>query len=191
MPKDKTLNHQKIVAAAKKEFLEHGFIDASMRRIAAACDMSASGLYKHFTSKEEMFAALVDPVLEGFRELYRKSEESGKSSDIPTVMRYIYDNLDAFKLIVRHSQGTRYENYLHDFALLEERSSLAYLQALKANGARIREVEPQEFHLLVTVNVNAIFQPVEHDLTREEALHYATTLETFFLYSWRRLFGLP
>ena len=50
MPIDKTANHEKIVAAAKKEFLTFGFTDASMRRIAAAAGMSASGLYKHFAS---------------------------------------------------------------------------------------------------------------------------------------------
>ena len=186
MPKDKTNNHKKIIDAARQEFLKYGFIDASMRRIAKECGMSASGLYKNFTSKEEMFGALVDPVLEGFAKLY----QDGKN-DTKTVMKYIYDNLEAFKLIVCHSQGTRYENYLHDFALLEEKSSLTYLQNLKASGARVKDVDPQEFHLLVTVNVNAIFQAVLHDLTRDEAMHYASTLETFFLYSWRKLFGLP
>ena len=187
MPKDKTGNHKKIIAAAKQEFLNYGYFDASMRRIAAACGMSASGLYKHFEGKEDMFAALVDPAIEGFKELY---SENGKS-DTTTVMKYIYDNIDAFKLIVCRSQGTRYEDYLHEFALLEEKSSLAYLQTLKTSGVRVREVDPKEFHLLVTVNVNAIFQAVLHDLTRDEAMHYASTLETFFLYSWRKLFGLP
>ena len=190
MPKDKTGNHIKIIDAAKHEFSAYGFADASMRRIAAECGMSASGLYKHFESKEEMFATLVDPVLEGFKDLYRKAEQEGKS-DTKAVMQYIYDNIDAFRLIVCHSRGTRYENYLHEFALLEEKSSLAYLQSLKSKGTRVREVDPKEFHLLVTVNVNAIFQAVEHDLTREEAMNYANTLETFFLYSWRKVFGLP
>ena len=52
MPRDKTESHEKIVAAAFKEFLDYGFREASMRRIASACGMSASGLYKFFSSKE-------------------------------------------------------------------------------------------------------------------------------------------
>ena len=36
MPIDKSENHKKIVAAAKREFLEFGYQDASMRRIAHA-----------------------------------------------------------------------------------------------------------------------------------------------------------
>ena len=62
MPKDKTENHKKIIVAAQKEFIVHGFKNASLRRIASEAGMSASGLYKHFSSKEEMFAALVEPA---------------------------------------------------------------------------------------------------------------------------------
>ncbi len=68
MSKDKTENHEKIIVAAYEEFLTYGFNDASIRRIADACGMSASGLYKHFPSKEEMFAALVEPAYEGLKQ---------------------------------------------------------------------------------------------------------------------------
>lgn len=35
MPKDKTEAHEKIIAAAVREFTEYGYENASMRRIAA------------------------------------------------------------------------------------------------------------------------------------------------------------
>ena len=54
MPIDKTANHTKIIAAAKKEFLTYGFTDASMRHIAEEAGTSASGLYKHFAGREEI-----------------------------------------------------------------------------------------------------------------------------------------
>ena len=70
MPRDKSDSHVRIIAAAKAEFLKHGFKNASMRRIAANADITASGLYKHFKNKEEMFAFLVQPVIDSFFELY-------------------------------------------------------------------------------------------------------------------------
>ena len=60
---------------------------------------------------------------------------------------------------------------------------------LREQGIKIRDVDPKEFHLLVTANVNAVFQAVEHDFTREEALRYATTLDRFFSKGWQELFG--
>ena len=59
MPRDKSQSHARIVEAAKKEFLQYGFAEASLRRIAAEAGIQVSGLYKHFANKEEMFASLV------------------------------------------------------------------------------------------------------------------------------------
>ena len=202
MPIDKTANHEKIIAAAKKEFLTYGFTDASMRRIAAAAGMSASGLYKHFASKEEMFSALVDPAYQGLLALFR--QEAGDqeqligtgdlsvwetSNDARLAVSCIYDHLDAFRLIICRSQGTKYESFLHDLAVLEEKMTLSFMEMLKKQGVKLNEFSEKELHLLTTTNVNAIFQTVEHDLTREEAIHYADTLDRFFAKAWKEFFG--
>jgi Transcriptional regulator len=89
----------------KKEFLTYGFTDASMRHIAEEAGMSASGLYKHFASKEEMFSALVEPAYQGLLALFR--QEAGDqeqfigtgdlsvweaSNDARLAVSYIYDH---------------------------------------------------------------------------------------------------
>ena len=199
MPIDKTANHEKIVAAAKKEFLTYGFTDASMRRIAAAAGMSASGLYKHFAGKEEMFSALVDPAYQGLLALFR--QEAGDqeqfigtgdlsvwetSNDARLAVSYIYDHLDAFRLIICNSQGTKYESFLHDLAVLKEKMTFSFMEMLKKQGVKLNEFSEKELHLLTT---NAVFQTVEHGLTREEALYYAETLDRVFSKAWQEFFG--
>ncbi len=64
MPRDKTLSHIKIMAAAKAEFMEMGFEKASMRRIADRCGMTAAGIYRHCEDKEDLFCQLVSPAEE-------------------------------------------------------------------------------------------------------------------------------
>ncbi len=202
MPIDKTANHEKIVAAAKKEFLTYGFTDASMRHIAEEAGMSASGLYKHFASKEEMFSALVEPAYQGLLALFRQEAgdqeqvigtgdvsiwETGQ--DAKRAVAYIYDHLDAFRLIVCKSQGTKYENTLHDLAVLEEELTLSFMEVLKKQGVKLNDFSEKELHLLTTSNVNAVFQTVEHDFTRDEAMHYADTLDRFFSKGWKEFFG--
>ena len=202
MPIDKTANHEKIVAAAKKEFLTNGFTDASMRHIAEEAGMSASGLYKHFASKEEMFSALVEPAYQGLLALFRQEAgdqeqfiEEGDIScwdtghDAKLAIGYIYDHLDAFRLIICKSQGTKYESFLHDLAMLEEETTLSFMKLLKEQGVKINDFSEKELHLLTTANVNAVFQTVEHAFTREEAMHYADTLDRFFSRGWREFFG--
>ena len=44
MPRDKTVTHIKVLAAAREEFMEYGYENASMRRIRQRCDMTAAGM---------------------------------------------------------------------------------------------------------------------------------------------------
>jgi AcrR family transcriptional regulator len=46
---------EKIITAAVEEFAEHGYDDASMRRIGRAAGVSRSVLYDHFSSKGELY----------------------------------------------------------------------------------------------------------------------------------------
>ena len=48
MPRDGTETYEKILPAAKEEFLEKGFEQASMREIASRAGISAAGIYRHF-----------------------------------------------------------------------------------------------------------------------------------------------
>ena len=63
MPRDKSANHIKLMAAAREEFLTFGFEKASMRSIGERCGMTAAGLYRHCRDKEDLFDQLVAPAL--------------------------------------------------------------------------------------------------------------------------------
>ena len=64
MPRDKTASHGKIMAAAREEFMEYGFGQASMRRICERCSMTAAGIYRHCRDKADLFDQLVAPAIE-------------------------------------------------------------------------------------------------------------------------------
>ncbi len=201
MPRDKTENHEKILTAAYDEFLKYGFNDASMRRIAAACGMSASGLYKHFPSKEEMFSALVEPAYDGLKKEYFEVMDReldsvdenfidnlwDENADTVWIIRYIYKHFNAFKLLVCRSQGTRYENYVHELAVMEEESTRKYIKKMKSMGINLKMIPKKEYHLFVTTNINAIFQTVTHDFTEKEAVSYARHMDAFYVAGWKKL----
>ena len=204
MPRDKTESHKRVIEAAKKEFLEFGYQDASMRRIAAVAGLTASGLYKHFSGKEEMFENLVKPTVTAFKEMYERTKErefreideqmtgrfwEGKNETVEA-MAFIYDHLDEFKLIVTKSQGTKYEMFVHELAVMEETTTLKYMETLREKDMPVKQINRQEFHLIVTNNINAILLAITHDLGREEALEYAKTLDDFYVAGWRHIFGL-
>lgn len=46
---------EKITAAAKQEFLEKGYVDASLRTIASAAGTSTNSIYVRFEIKRDCF----------------------------------------------------------------------------------------------------------------------------------------
>lgn len=204
MPKDKSDSHVKIIAAAKKEFLEMGFEKASMRSIAGTAGLTSAGLYRHFSDKEDMFSSLVAPVLEELEKVYGELRRSNYESleknsldemwaeggEIVRFLDLIYDHFDEFKLLLCCSAGTRYENFAHDFVMLEQRETLAFMEAAKKRGIPVKEIREEELHLLLSAYITAVFEVVVHDFSREDAVHYVTTLQQFFYPGWRAVLGL-
>lgn len=56
--REKEATREKILAAARTLFLEHGFEATSMRKIADAIDYTPAALYTHFADKNELVRAL-------------------------------------------------------------------------------------------------------------------------------------
>lgn len=176
-----------------------------MRRIAENSGVTAGALYKHFNNKEDMFSALVEPTISELMAKYREFCEQGyevmkcgdvqrlwneSESETKWLMSFIYDRFEAFKLLVCRSHGTRFENFVHDMSLLEERSTLDYFERMKQYDMTVNELSKKEFHMLVTANVSALFEAVIRDFSREEAMHYAETLDAFFSAGWKKILGV-
>ena len=156
MPRDKTANHIKLMGAARQEFLECGFEKASMR--------SDEWLNAHI-------ARYVDAVNSGQKVTWSDSE-------VDMMREIIYPNMEDYHLLLSGSQGTKYENYLHDLTEQRQRELLNYLPMLRA------------LHLLLTAYTTALFEPVMHNYSQEEALSCLETVEAFFLPGWKNLFGI-
>jgi len=58
-----------VLEAASEEFLSRGFQDTSMDRIAEAANVSKRTVYDHFPSKDHLFQAIVDEILQRVDEM--------------------------------------------------------------------------------------------------------------------------
>lgn len=76
-----------ILDAAAREFERDGFDRASMNRIAAAANVSKRTVYNHFASKEELFLAILDDLLD--RPAKVTSVEYTPSRSLETQLRRI------------------------------------------------------------------------------------------------------
>lgn len=201
MPRDKSVSHIKIMAAAKAEFLEMGFEKASMRSIAERCGMTAAGIYRHCIDKEDLFYQLVSPaedkLMDWAKAHMQRYEESVKKrkrivwrdSFIDMMREVVYPDMEDYHLLVAKSKGSKYENYLHDMTEMAQNSFLTYLDELRKVGIEAPEISAEQLHLLLTAYITALFEPVVHNYPKDEADEALTTLEKFFLPGWKKMMG--
>ncbi len=107
-----------------------------------------------------MFESLVEPAITDFYELYRTLEKEyfddtettdencgwETRSEVVRMMECIYDHYDEFRLLVMRSEGTKYEDFKHKIATLEEEITLRYLDVLKGKGCKVNGFDRTEFH---------------------------------------------
>ena len=202
MPRDKTASHNRIIPAARAEFLEKGFQNASTRSIAARAGITSGGLYRHFKDKEDMFAALVEPALSSFRAWMDQHVTRGYTgalsgdytlmwldTEIDIIRDVVYPHLDEFRLLLCCAQGTRYEHFIDDLVRQHQAIMMDVFGKLREQGVPVKEISGEELHILMSAYTTALFEPVIHNYPEEKAMHYLKTIEAFFLPGWHDLMG--
>lgn len=207
MPRDKTESHEKIVAAAMQEFLQKGFEQASMKNVADAVGMTSAALYRHFESKQDMFADLVQSAVDALDEWTKKHIDSSyelldsgdkeqlwnfetEFSDVHMVLDVMYKQPDAFRLLLCRSAGTPFENFLHDRVEETTDEMMKFLYHCIDRGLPVRELKRDEMHMLITAYFSAMVQPIEHGYPFSDAKRYLNTIQDFFMQGWRMILGL-
>jgi AcrR family transcriptional regulator len=81
-----------LVSAARDLLIEHGLVGLSMRKVATACGVSATAIYRHYEDKDALVAAA---VVEGFRTfasyLLDALEETTPRSRFRLILRRYFD----------------------------------------------------------------------------------------------------
>ncbi len=66
------------------------------------------------------------------------------------MLDYMYENEDEFRLILLSSQGTRYENMVHEMSEIEVTATHDFVDTMKRNGKPIKSVDPMLEHVLAS-----------------------------------------
>lgn len=190
---------EKALQSAKKEFLVNGYEKASLRTIAKEAGITTGALYIRFPNKNAIFEALVAPVADELLTQFRKAqdmhfdlitaEKTNTSHQVSTeylfyFVEYIYEHFDVFKLIICCSDGTKYQDFIHDLVELDVRKTIEYFPLLRKLGKIDRIVSPELLHMITSAYFTSVFEIVVHDMEREKAMSYIDQLATFFNCGW-------
>lgn len=195
----------RILEAARKEFLNNGFLKASLRKIVKEAGVTTGAFYRYYPTKEALFEALVKPHADTVKNFYKeavcrleqlpakdqtKTMLSNASDCMDQIMDYIYSHYDSFKLLVCASDGTVYEDFIHELVALEVTSTYNYIRVLESLGHKIPDIDPGLCHMVASGLFSGIFEMVVHDMDKSEAKKRVTQLREFHTGGWERLFGI-
>src|SRR2546430_10190455 len=88
----------RILTAARELFVDRGYAGTSVRDIAEHLGMTKGALYYHFSSKEDLLYALVEPLLEALEEFTAHARDTGRIGDL---IRGMVDLLDKHRGLLR------------------------------------------------------------------------------------------
>ncbi len=196
------LTRKRILECAGQEFMERGYQNANMRRIAQTAKVTTGAMYNHFANKAVLFDALVqtpaEEMLARFQEIHRQtgetlSTETGEGFEEQAhagsdwMLAFIYEHLDAFRLIFCRSEGTRWAAYLEHLIEIEEQAYRVYCDALSKNGKR---VEDMFLHVTAATGFQYLVEFVSHDLHYEQAVAVMDRVKQYSMAGWHKILGL-
>ena len=188
-----------IQRAALTEFLNKGFLGASLRQIVKNAGVTTGAFYGYFSSKEALFASIVEPhaaALMGhfmesqitFAELPEAEQPAhmGQASAayIHWMVDYICDHADPVKLLLTRAEGTSYQHFVHNMVEVEVESTLRYMEVLRRLGQSVPDLDKDLCHIAASGMFNGIFEVVIHDMPRDTALRYVDRLREFYTAGW-------
>ena len=195
---------ERIQQAALEEFSEKGFLGASLRQIVKNAGVTTGAFYGYFSSKEALFAAIVEPhaaalmgrfmeVQIDFAELPEEEQPAhmGESSSryVEWMVDYICQHREPVKLLLCRAEGTSYGHFIHNMVEVEVDSTLQYMDVLRRLGKDIPRLNRSLCHIIASGMFNGLFEIVIHDMPREQAFQDVAQFRSFYTAGWLNLMG--
>lgn len=196
---------QKIHEIAFAEFLEKGFRGASLREIVKKAGVTTGAFYGYYKSKEELFSALVKPhsdcvanlfggLIDQFKNLpkseWAENMATFSKKGIVQIYEYAWKHKDAFRLILNASEGTVFENFVHDMVEKEIEITHIFYREMEAQGYEPYAFEPTLEHTIVSGEFSALFELIVHDIPFEKGLQCAEKIHDFYEAGWQSVLKL-
>ena len=203
--KDEKETRAKLLASAKAEFLEKGYMQASLRNICKNAGVTTGALYFFFKDKEDVFASLVEEPLHGLYEIMKNhysleigSVEGGVEKslemhedldDAKAAIHYMYQYYDEFQLLLTKAQGSRYASCVDQFVNITEHHYRMVADQY-TNMLQIARVEDYIIHWMAHMHIDTFVHMLTHEKSEEAALSHIEASVKYMISGWFGMLGI-
>jgi AcrR family transcriptional regulator len=194
---------EKLLICAKIEFMEKGYMQSSLRNICKNAGVTTGALYFFFRDKEDLFANLVEePLNQLLQVMNQHYADEMLTEDISELMNEedttdfeatrqiiicMYQNYDAYILIIQKSQGSKFENFIDRFIALTEKHYRILADRI-SQQMEIPKVEEYMIHWVSHMQIDSFVYMLTHEKSLEAALEYMESMTHFLISGWLTLF---
>ena len=195
--KDHSLDDS-IIRAATDEFMECGYQNASVRKIAQRAGLTTGALYTRYANKELLFCSLVEEILKEIsktlapiQQAYMNAQESGNLENIMAAIRQeeeiylqlMFQYYDQCVLLFCRSNGSMLREKMERMMEEKAKNTVEYLKKISKTQTDITGIEfvlSEQFHYYQKI--------LEKGYNKEQAYSCMKTVEEFMEAGWKALF---
>lgn len=195
-------NHEldgKITDAAFSEFLEKGYRDASLRKIAEKAGVTVGAIRTRYKTKDELFCSLLEPLISEIETVFRSVKveylqmpaydmvqhlEDSMKMESETILRLIFEHYDEAVLLLCRSAGSSMEGFFDKIVERKVCESEAFFKGLKE-----KYFDGNLLRLLISSQFHSYFQIVSGGYEKEAAEGYMNAAMRYHFGGWMALFN--
>lgn len=195
----------RLLKAAKEEFMEKGFAKSSLRSICKKANVTTGALYFFFQDKEDLFSALVKGIVDKLHEIMTSHFSSEMNDDNKVtsnnidmeedlnesikIVRFMVMFREELILLLTKAKGSKYENILDTFITITENHYRALAdKRVEYNGCA--KIDDSIIHWLSHMQIDSFVYIITHNLTEEEAIKHIQTVVQFSICGWLGLYKM-
>lgn len=194
---------EKIEACAKKEFLEKGYVDASLRTIATEAGTTTGSIYSRYGGKEGLFSAIVEPAAEEFVGIFRQVQETFHTmeaerqaeslddftrSGMRQMVDYMYAHFEEFQLLVTGAYGTKFQNFVEHLVDIETEYTYKFMETIGLEVKKGKPITKDFMHIMNKALFESFFEVIRHGMSKAEAVEYIDMLEKYHSAGWNIIY---
>lgn len=188
---------------ARKVFKSRGFLKASMRDIAKRVGISTGNIYNYFASKDELFCAVVKPVIYRF---YLMLEEHHGMESIciydmfsdeylkrmtDEYITFINKHRALLNILFFKSQGSSLEHFKEEYTDKATAQVKLWLDKENARHDRFNATVTDFFlHLHSVWMFTLIEEIIMHNIHGEDLVQAVSEYIKFEVYGWKYMFNI-
>jgi len=183
---------QRIIGAAREEFLQNGFEKASIRTITTKAKTAKSNLYNYFKDKDDLFVSILEPTVGKIR----NGLEAAKQFNVPKapqdytqasqayvvgiVNRFVSENFTDVRLLLFKSQGSSLEGFRYEVLEAFTDNMCEWVRSIRPD----KEVSRLFVRSVCSFYLSLIEQAILYGKSPEEVQQFGQEFTSFVYHGW-------